>query len=391
MKILAIETSCDETAISIVEIKKEDSSLYFFVLSDAVYSQVDIHRDFGGVVPNLAKRAHGQNLVPLLEKTLKEAKLLKDGATDIQNNVVLKELLKKENELYKKLFEFVKKYDAPDIDIINVTCGPGLEPALWVGINFAKALGVVWNKPVMPINHMEGHIFSALIEPLKDNSQKINCFILKDVAYPAIAMLISGGHTELVLIKNPFIYEVVGKTRDDAVGEAFDKVARLLGLPYPGGPEISRLAENASDTRVFTLPRPMIGTDDFDFSFSGLKTAVLYALKKKDVLTKEEASDMAREFEDSVTDVLVSKTKKAIEKYNAQSVIIGGGVSANKKIRSAFAQLGKESELPVYLPTQKLSTDNAIMIAVAGYMRHSNKYGLKHIKNEFTAMGNLAL
>jgi N6-L-threonylcarbamoyladenine synthase len=253
-----------------------------------------------------------------------------------------------------------------------------------VGINFARALALVWDKPIIPTNHMEGHIFSAL---LKDGK-------IPDFQYPMLSLLISGGHTQLVLSKEHLKYEIVGETLDDAVGEAFDKVARMMGLPYPGGPEISKLATLSSEHEEYKFPRPMIHSDTCDFSFSGLKTSVLYTLKKIPDLTEDIKQKVAKEFEDAVIEVLISKTKKALTEHGAQTLVIGGGVSANKKIKNTFADMIKDEfpETSLYTPQAELSTDNAIMIAVAGYFRYMQdpeKYQEKNL--DIKANGNLAL
>ena len=249
--------------------------------------------------------------------------------------------------------------------MIAVTSGPGLEPALWVGVSFAKALAYILNCPVIPVNHMEGHILAALFDVVEDDK-------LADIAFPAIALLISGGHTELVLMRDWIKYEKIGETRDDAVGEAFDKVARLMGLPYPGGPEIGKLAAEARTASLppykEKLPRPMITTPDFDFSFSGLKTAVRYSVEGE-TLTDINKQALARDFEDAVTDVLVKKASGAIDKYVAKTLIIGGGVSANEFIRRSFETtlLSTHPDVEIYCPKRGLSTDNSIMIALAGH------------------------
>jgi N6-L-threonylcarbamoyladenine synthase len=244
--------------------------------------------------------------------------------------------------------------------MIAVTYGPGLEPALWVGINFARALSYIWQIPVMPTNHMEGHIVSVL----KDSQDPIE--------FPMISLLISGGHTELVLIKNWGEYEIIGQTLDDAVGEAFDKVARLMDLEYPGGPKVSKLAAQARTTELqedeISLPRPMLNSGDYNFSFSGIKTAVLYLIQK---LQKENRFDenmkqaVALDFENAVTEVLFKKTKQAVEQFSACRLIIGGGVIANQHIRDTFSQL----DIEVSVPEFELATDNAVMIAMAGYIK----------------------
>ena len=261
-------------------------------------------------------------------------------------------------------FEGIQK---PAIDAIAVTEGPGLEPALWVGITAALALRTVWDIPVYPINHMEGHIIAGLIT-LTETTYEIS-----DVPFPAIALLISGGHTELVHVPKLRSYKVIGKTRDDAVGEAFDKVARMLALPYPGGPEISRLAEHARKEGLVVdedlrLPRPMLHSGDLHFSFSGLKTAVLTRVKKRGELDDRTRRMFALEFENAVTDVLVAKVKQAMYETSANSLIVGGGVSANSHIRFALKNLSEQEGFSLYIPNRNLSTDNGIMIASTGLL-----------------------
>jgi len=364
MKILAIETSCDETAIAILEAEGGFDNPSFQLLANNLNSQIEIHKKYGGVYPTLAKREHAKNLVPILEKTLKEAGFLntsnpsnlKQGSNILKN---VRTLLEREPELLKQFLEFIPKIEKPEIDYIAVTVGPGLEPALWVGLNFAKALSRAWNIPLIPVNHMEGHMFS----PLLDSNNKIE--------FPALALLISGGHTELVLMKDWFEYKILGETQDDAVGEAFDKVARMMGLPYPGGPEISKLATTTRDKEFepeHSLPMPMIKTNNCHFSFSGLKTAVLYRLKDMD-LDEEKKARMSREFEDTVVEILLRKTKKAIQENEVKTLIIGGGVIANKEIRKAFQKFSKKTDLNLLIPEQSLTTDNAVMIGMAGYFR----------------------
>ncbi|OGG85826.1 hypothetical protein A2392_00170 [Candidatus Kaiserbacteria bacterium RIFOXYB1_FULL_46_14] len=366
MKILSIETSCDETAVSIIEATGDFPTAEYKILGNALFSQIDIHREYGGVFPAVAKREHAKTLVPMMEKALHEAGELKGGEGEaLAASETIKTLLDRELELFEQLSQFVSEYARPDIDLIAVTAGPGLEPTLWVGVNFAKALALVWNIPVVAVNHMEGHVLSSVF----DGSN------LAALQFPALALLISGGHTELIKMSGWSRYEKIGATRDDAVGEAFDKVARLLGLPYPGGPEISHLAKlaRAANLPAFTkLPRPMLDSKDLDFSFSGLKTAVRYAVADKG-LSEDDIKAMARDFEDAVTEVLLKKTERAISEHGIQSLILGGGVSANSHIRDSFTEFfGREyPELALYLPDPKLSTDNSIMIALAGHARSS--------------------
>ncbi|MDO8728293.1 MAG: tRNA (adenosine(37)-N6)-threonylcarbamoyltransferase complex transferase subunit TsaD [bacterium] len=354
MKILAIETSCDETAVTLLDIRGELEKPDIKVLGNTLLSQVALHTQYGGVYPNLAKREHEKNLPPLLEQTLREAG---------------------------------ENLEKPDLDYIAVTNGPGLEPALWVGINFAEELGKKWGKPVIPVNHMEGHIYSVLYDMLNTE-----CLTL-----PALSLLVSGGHTELVHVKDFCNYEILGQTRDDAVGEAFDKVARMLGLPYPGGPEISRLAEN-SRKRVtedeIKLPRPMIHSKDLDFSFSGLKTAVLYKLKLENRSDSEFKEDMARAFEDAAVEVLIHKTSRALRELGnrAKTLIVAGGVSANHYLRQELNQLvNKFPGITLRMPTGLLTTDNAIMIAIATFIKINKHPEILKKAGPISASGNLSL
>jgi len=356
MKILAIETSCDETAFSLVEATGDITSPSFSVLNTSLFSQIDIHKEYGGVFPAVAKREHAKNAVPLLKEVLSKEE--KSGSTELtsEKEELIKEILEREIDLFENLQTFLKENSKPDIDMIAVTYGPGLEPALWVGINFARALSVAWDIPVIPTNHMEGHLTSVLLEE-------------KVAELPAIALLISGGHTELVHIKDWGNYEVVGKTKDDAIGEAYDKVARMIGFPYPGGPKIAELAKEARDENLtddaISFPRPMLHTKDLDFSFSGLKTSILYTVQKITDLDDLKKKNIAREFEQAVVDILIKKTTTALEQTASNTLIVGGGVIANKYIRENLATLAQN----VYFPTQSLSTDNATMIAIAGYIK----------------------
>jgi len=430
MKILSIETSCDETALSILEAEgsfaDENNPIKFQILANNLISQINLHKEYGGVFPTLAKREHSKNLIPLFAKTLTEAKLSAPRAKFNPLSpwsakwIKVKEILGREPELLKLFLEYIPTIKIPEIDTIAVTQGPGLEPALWVGINFAKALSLVWDKPLIPVNHMEGHLLASLISPKsKVQSSKIN-----KINFPAIGLLISGGHTELILI-NPSAdgwihYEKIGQTLDDAVGEAFDKVARMMNLPYPGGPEISKLAQtnrkklSNSVTQKIKLPRPMLHTDDFNFSFSGLKTAVLYLIKKlKESLPADKAGNnlkelpieikqqIAQEFEEAIVEVLLKKTQTAIEKFGAHTLILGGGVTANSRIRQAFQSLSAPSaKLKVLIPDIEFSTDNAVMIGIAGYFRFLEQNSKPIIKQEkgqppkvvaLEAKGNLSL
>lgn len=352
MKILSIETSCDETAIALLDITGPLEKPEIKVLGNSLISQIALHEQYGGVYPNLAKREHQKNLPILLEKVLLQARSY--------------------------------KLEASDIDLIAVTVGPGLEPALWTGITFAEELGKKWGKPVVPVNHMEGHVWSVLYH--QKDSLKL----------PALALLVSGGHTELVHVRGFGDYEIVGKTLDDAVGEAFDKVARMLGLSYPGGPKVSQLARahrNAGLEPSFTLPRPMLHSGNLNFSFSGLKTAVLYKVREHGEIDEEFRSEMSRAFEDSAVEVLVEKTRLALEKLrDTQTLIVAGGVSANTYLGQKISEMTTDfPNLTLYIPERDLSTDNAIMIAIAGYVRVITNPSMIDTKESLIARGNLSI
>jgi N6-L-threonylcarbamoyladenine synthase len=389
MKIIGIETSCDETAVCVIEAEGElkKGNVHFSVLGDALYSQIETHRPYGGVFPNLAKREHAKNLVPMLISALEQAGVLKAAdKPEIDKKILdeIKEILIREEGLFEQFLVFLAQYKKPPIDAIAVTVGPGLEPALLVGVNFAKALARAWSVPIVPINHMEGHIVISTVK---------NSFIYETI-FPALALLISGGHTELVLMNDWFQYKKIGQTRDDAVGEAFDKVARLLGLPYPGGPEISKLAKEAREKNIsspFTLPRAMLDSGDLDFSFSGLKTAVRRELEKHGKVTDDERRGVAREFEDAVADVFVQKTRTALEETGARTFIMGGGVAANTYIKERLNNMIKETlpYMEVRVCPAERATDNAVMIALAGYLRAQHG-DFKKIE-EVRADGNLSL
>jgi N6-L-threonylcarbamoyladenine synthase len=377
MTILGIETSCDETALALIETRQNEGVFEVRVLASLIHSQADLHSQYGGVFPTLAKREHEKHLRPLLEQLL-----------DSQPT-------------------------KPTINSIAVTEGPGLEPALWAGIVFAQELSKEWGVPVIPVNHMEGHIVGSLLASDKPDGEWQK---LKELPLPSLALLISGGHTELVKIEHRaqkregahvtveprmgsqrlasagskgtcapslFNYKIIGSTKDDAVGEAFDKVARLLGLSYPGGPQISRSAQVARDRDLVSeikLPRPMIHSKDLDFSFSGLKTAVLYAVRaaeKNGSFTDTFKLSLAREFEDAVAETLSAKLRDAIEDIGAQSIIIGGGVSANIILRDQFTSIAKGFGIPIYLPSSHISGDNALMIALAGALNETHSVSLR--------------
>ncbi|MBI2641975.1 MAG: tRNA (adenosine(37)-N6)-threonylcarbamoyltransferase complex transferase subunit TsaD [Candidatus Wildermuthbacteria bacterium] len=332
MRILAIETSCDETAIAIVETKGKKP--VFQVLSHIVASQVKLHAKYGGVYPALAKREHQKNL--------------------------------------PRIIKLVRPYQ---VDYVAVTVGPGLDPCLWTGIEFAKALAKEWNVPIIPVNHIEGHLIISLCMPKSPLGLRPKGDLNRQ--FPAVALIVSGGHTQLILVKGIGKYKIIGETRDDAAGECFDKTARILGLPYPGGPAIAREATQLGDSvpKLGTespsktkLPRPMMHTKNYDFSFSGLKTAVLYDYQSQSPKvrkSKEYIQAMAKEIQQAIIDVLVAKTLRAAEEYNAKSIVLGGGVAANKELRKRFKG--------AFMAPPKLCTDNGLMIALAGYFNRQKK------------------
>jgi len=371
MRILAIETSCDDTGVAILEASNKKQRARFKVLSNIVSSQ-KIHKNYGGVFPMMAKREHQRNLLPVCVKALKESKLLiQNPKIKMQNDnaklKIITKILEREPELLKQLIYFLEKYKKPDIDLIAVTNGPGLEPCLWVGVNFARALSCFWDIPIIPVNHIEAHILVNFLE-----NKKIN--------FPAISLIVSGGHTQLILIKKIGDYTIIGETRDDAAGECFDKCAKILGLSYPGGPIISKIASEAVRRPTsYRLPRPMINSKDYDFSFSGLKTAVLYATKNKK-LTKQYIKEMCVEIQQSIIDVLLKKTIKAAKDYNIKTIILGGGVSANSELRLQFEFKIKNEKFKIVFPEKNLSTDNALMIAITAYFHKNKKASWKNLE-----------
>jgi N6-L-threonylcarbamoyladenine synthase len=348
VNILAIETSCDETAVALIEAKANS----FEVIEDLVSSQIKVHAPFGGVVPNLAAREHLKNLPLMLKKTIKKRKLT-----------------------------------SRDIDLIAVTEGPGLIPALLIGTNSAKALAYAWKKPLVGVHHIAGHIYANFVG---ENSNP---------EFPILALIVSGGHTQLILMKKHLDFKIVGETLDDAAGEAFDKVARILGLGYPGGPAVAALAAKFSIFNFqfsnkskflnlkFSLPRPMINSGILNFSFSGLKTAVLYIVRDnpKILKSKELKAALCAEFQQAVIDVLVGKTLKAAKKYKPKSILLGGGVSANKELRAQLGEAIKKSfpNTKYHLPDTRYSLDNAAMIAVAGYFQYKLAKNEKKFENNW--------
>ena len=372
MKILSIETSCDETALALLDIYGEPEDLHISSRAAVTLSQIDIHKEYGGVFPALAKREHAKNIIPLLEQTLKNADDFSSDTRDYQHlSDTFSDIFSHEKGLADRTLAFLESTAPPSIDAVAVTYGPGLEPALWVGLNIAKALSLAWNVPLVPVDHIEGHIASALFDPKENKS-------LPSPAMPSLALIISGGHTEFVSFSKWGSYSYLGGTVDDAVGEAYDKVARMLDLPYPGGPPLSRLASvwrKKNKENPFTFPRPMKDAPNLDLSFSGLKTSVLYAVRNRE-LTDEDKEAVAAAFEDAVADVLLHKTKKALEYSGARSCIVCGGVSANMFLREQFEKLEKETSVSLHIPDVTLSTDNATMIAIAGYIQHEREGGL---------------
>jgi len=373
VKIIAIETSCDETAISIVEGKGSLKNPSFKVFSSVIASQIKIHAKWGGVVPSLAKREHIKNLPLVLKKALRESGIKKE-----------------------------------EIDAIAITTGPGLEPALWTGINFTQELAKKWNKPIVAVNHMEGHLIASLLQQG-----------VKKIKFPAIGLLVSGGHTEIILINKWCDYKIIGATLDDAAGEAFDKIAKMLKLPYPGGPVVARLAsEHIPDPILLKqfpkiiFPRPMIHSKNYNFSFSGLKTSVLYFIRDavasegvferiprhgrsaKNIFAREKAKlqkAVCYEAQQAIIDTLISKTIRAAKECNVKSIILGGGVAANTELRKQLSEKIK-TDLPkakCILPEVSLTGDNAAMIGAAAYLRALNKEFTK--PEELKAEGNLTL
>ena len=348
MKILAIETSCDDTAIALVEVKGGLKEPRFKILRNLVSSQIKLHRPYGGVVPMLAKREHEKNLPKILQKF--KIGNLKGPSGDLRGR--------------------------SKIDVVAVTVGPGLEPALWSGITFAKDLAKQLKKPLIGVNHLEGHLYSFLfsrtviVRGAKKSYQNVKKI------FPAIALIVSGGHTILVLMKSFTKWKKLGETRDDAAGEAFDKVARMLGLPYPGGPELEKLAKKGNPEAI-NFPRPMLKDKNYDFSFSGLKTAVLYYLRNNFNLRTSDVQNIAASFQTAAIDVLVGKTVKAVKEFGVESVLIAGGVAANKKLRAAMKLEAKKMGINFFAPPAKLNTDNAAMIAAAAYIGYLRKKKLK--------------
>jgi N6-L-threonylcarbamoyladenine synthase len=329
MNILAIETSCDETGVALLEASGTVRAPRVRVLENLVTTQIPIHREFGGVVPNLAKREHLKNL-PILFGQLKA------------------------------------KHPGITFDLITVTVGPGLEPALWTGITFAQSLAKEYRVPLVGANHLEGHLYSFL---LSKPEKKSGAGGAAKNLFPAIALIVSGGHTVLLKLDSFSKWKRLGETRDDAAGEAFDKVARLLGLQYPGGPEVERLARSGNPSAI-AFPRPMLAEKNYDFSFSGLKTSVLYYIRDHAKFSKK---DVAASFQEAALDVLVKKTIRAARESGARSVMLSGGVAANKALRTRLAREAKKIGCAFLVPDFKYNLDNGAMIGIAGYMAYLRK------------------
>lgn len=314
MKTLGIETSCDETAIAVFDSEQG-------IIGESVYSQIKMHAEYGGVVPELASRDHCVKIITVLEEAL--------GDIDLHS-----------------------------IDQVAYTSGPGLLGALLIGESFAQGLSTALNVPLIPINHLEGHLMSPIME-------------FPEITVPYISLLVSGGHSMIVDVEDRGDYKILGQSQDDAVGEAFDKVGKLLGLPYPGGPHIEKMALEGNP-KAYEFPRPMMHSDNLDLSFSGLKTAVLYTVRDIEDLNDQVKADVAASFQQAVIDVLTKKIKKAIELTGRDEVIIAGGVAANKALRSAIKELENSMSIKVYYPDLKYCGDNAAMIAFVGSLRSSD-------------------
>jgi N6-L-threonylcarbamoyladenine synthase len=312
--ILGIETSCDETGVALYDTAAG-------LLADTLHSQVELHATYGGVVPELASRDHVRRLLPLVSATLEKA-----------------------------------KRTVADIDLVAYTQGPGLGGALLVGASVATGLGLALERPVVGIHHLEGHLLSPLLaEPRPD--------------FPFIALLVSGGHTQLMRVEGVGRYTLLGETQDDAAGEAFDKTATLLGLGYPGGPALARLAESGDPAR-FPFPRPMLASGDLDFSFSGLKTAVLTRVRALGTLDEATRSDLAASFQAAVVDVLVAKCIAALDREGLSRLVIAGGVGANEALRARLVREARTRGAQVFFPPMRLCTDNGAMIAFAAALKH---------------------
>jgi N6-L-threonylcarbamoyladenine synthase len=364
MKILAIETSCDETAIALVDYNEPEVT----VLDHQVASQIDIHAEYGGVFPNLAKREHARVIAPMIFKSLQKGDVFSEDAYILEGEQKgkLQDLLEREPELFNILTKSLVSHSKPDIDYIAVTVGPGLAPALWVGVNTARALSLAWDIPIIPINHMEGHLVSVFA--------KGDTFRIDKPSLPAMALLISGGHTEFDIMTDFGEYERVGRTLDDAVGEAYDKVARMMGMSYPGGPKVSKCALDGKSREGLSFPRPMINTSNLDMSFSGLKTAVRYYVEEAGEIDDSHINDICFEFEQAVFEVLSKKLLRAIELHSPTTIIVAGGVANNRKLCEILEKTARsfDSRIKFLFPEREVSTDNALMIAMAACIKAGN-------------------
>ncbi|MEK7557661.1 MAG: tRNA (adenosine(37)-N6)-threonylcarbamoyltransferase complex transferase subunit TsaD [Patescibacteria group bacterium] len=369
MIILGIETSCDETAASIIDGRGNNIK----VLSNVVSSQIEIHQKYGGVVPEVAAREHILNILPVINDALEKA-----NAENSNNFFCQKNQLTNKKNPSNPLYQGGKKIDA-----IAVTIGPGLITSLIIGTETAKTLAYQWKIPIIGVNHIEGHIYANWISSInKIESQKFikskSYKVKSQIKFPALVLTVSGGHTMLILMKKHGQYQTIGETFDDAAGEAFDKAAQLLGIGYPGGPaiaiEAARVKSQKLKTKSICLPRPMLNKKNFDFSFSGLKTALLYAIQKEKNL-KEKTPEYCEEFQQAVIDVLITKTIKAAQKLNCKTIMLSGGVSANKELRSQLDVIVKTKliDTKLIIPELEYCTDNAAMIATAGYFHAKRK------------------
>lgn len=360
MRILGIETSCDETSASVIQSKQ--NTPYVTLLSNVTTSSLKLHAQTGGIIPEIAAREQLKYIIPVIQQALIEANVKQAGGERWGTPI---ERPQRKRGRRMGVEQDRTRLPASNIDAIAVTIGPGLIGSLLVGVETAKTLAYVWNKPIIPVNHLYGHIYANWINlnPKPYNPHPIR--------FPALALIVSGGHTDLVLMKDHGKLEWLGGTRDDAAGEAFDKIGRLLGLPYPAGPVISKLAEKGNP-KSFAFPRPMIDSDDFDFSFSGLKTAVLREVKTMKQLNNETIRNLCASAQQAIVDVLIAKTLKAAQKYQVKSLLLGGGVAANEKLKEEFKLYAIRYNLSakIFVPDKNLCTDNAAMIASAAFFNY---------------------
>ena len=343
MKILAIESSCDETSAAIVIGEKKHPKAD--VISNITASSLSLHSKTGGIIPEIAAREQIRFITPVISEALEKANIS------------------------------FSPQKPPGIDAIAVTIGPGLIGSLLVGIETARTLSYIWNKPIVPINHLIGHIYANFVSKISNpNLPAGEQIVNKRIEFPAIVLVVSGGHTDLIVMIGHGKMKWLGGTRDDASGEAFDKIGRLLDLPYPGGPSIEKEALKGNE-KAINFPRPLIGSHDFDFSFSGLKSAVLREVKDKK-LNKKEVADISASVQKAITDVLVKKTLKAAEKYKAKSILLSGGVAANDKLRQQFGlEIDRQmADLKFFAPAKSLCTDNAAMIGAAAIYNYREEF-----------------